>query len=107
MLSMMVGELETSTARSRPRRSPAGPSTAHPGFSFDYTYSGPGLRIREVPKHSPGSYPKTRLTPGEYVLAINGKEVRLDEHLWQTLNYLEEGPGAAGERQSGEGGRAR
>ncbi|NLC58849.1 MAG: hypothetical protein GX774_18600, partial [Armatimonadetes bacterium] len=89
VLSMMVGELETSHSEVTPAPGPAGPSTAHPGFSFDYTYSGPGLRIKEVPKHSPGSYPKTRLTPGEYVLAINGKEVRLDEHLWQTLNYLE------------------
>lgn len=87
VLSMMVGELEASHTEVGPAPGPPSPGTALPGFLFDYTYGGPGIRILDVPEHAPGSYPKTRLKPGEYVMAINGKDVRLDERLFQVLNY--------------------
>lgn len=86
VLNMMVGELESSHSEVGPAPgNPGGSSSAHPGFSIDYTYSGPGLRILEVPKRTPGSYAKTKLEPGEYVMAINGKDVNANELLFKDV----------------------
>lgn len=86
VLNMMVGELEASHSEVGPAPgNPSGASTAHPGFTIDYTYSGPGIKIKDVPKRSPGSFPATQLRPGEYVLQINGKDVRADEALYRDV----------------------
>lgn len=87
LLNMMIGELEASHSEVGPAPRPvAGPTTYNLGFYFDYTYEGPGIRVREVPKRAPGSYDKTRIKPGEYVMAVDGKDVTLDENLFKILN---------------------
>jgi C-terminal processing protease CtpA/Prc len=88
LLNMMVGELEGSHTEvsSSPGGNTGGPSVSHPGFMFDYDYSGPGIKIKALLERTPGTYEKTKLNPGEYVMAINGIDVTLDEHLWQTLH---------------------
>ncbi|HWP30425.1 MAG TPA: S41 family peptidase [Fimbriimonadales bacterium] len=87
LLNMMVGELESS--HSEVGTAPggvSGPSMALPGFLFDYSYSGPGIRVAGFYENAPATYSKTAIKPGEYVLAINGTDVRLDEKLWEVLN---------------------
>jgi tricorn protease len=87
LLQMMVGELETSHSEVNP--APSGvtaPVTPHLGFTFDYTYCGPGIRVAKVPAGAPGWYYKTQIKEGEYILEINGKEVTLDEKLYQFIN---------------------
>ncbi len=87
LLNLMVGELEAS--HSEVGSAPGGvngPSVSHPGFFFDYSYEGPGIRVAEVFEGAPAWFEKTAIKPGEYVLAINGKDVTLDEHLWDTLH---------------------
>jgi len=84
VLNEMVGELECSHSEVSPAAgNPVSETSAHPGFKFDYSYPGPGIRIREVPPRSPGSYAKTKLVAGEIVTAIDGKSVNLDEFLWR------------------------
>lgn len=84
ILNMMVGELEASHAEVGPAGgNPGAPSFGHPGFTFDYSYQGPGIKVLDVPARSPGSFAKTQIKPGEYVLAINGKDVSLNESLWR------------------------
>lgn len=86
VLNQMVGELESSHSEvGAGPGNPGGSSSIHPGFLIDYTYSGPGIRIKEVPERSPGSYTKTKLSAGEYVMAINGKDVVADENLWKDV----------------------
>lgn len=86
VLNMMVGELESSHSEVSPGPgNPSGPSTAHLGFTIDYTHPGPGLKIKEVPPRTPGSYGKTLLKAGDYVLAINRVDVKPDEAMWKTL----------------------
>jgi tricorn protease len=87
LLQMMVGELEASHSEVGPA-SGGNPSatTPHLGFTFDYTYEGPGLRVEKVPQGAPGSFPQTRIKPGEYVMAIDGHDVTLDENLYRTIN---------------------
>jgi Tol biopolymer transport system component/C-terminal processing protease CtpA/Prc len=84
VLNMMVGELESSHSEVSPADgNPTGESSAHPGFTFDYSYPGPGIKIRDIAERAPGSYDKTRLHPGEIVLKINGVEVQPNEALYR------------------------
>jgi len=39
-----------------------------------------------VPTGAPGSYKQTQIKPGDYVLAINGQDVSLNEKLYQSIN---------------------
>ncbi len=87
VLHMMVGELDASHSEVTPGASSAKPDvTPSLGFTFDYGYAGPGLRVRDVPAGTPPSYPQTAIHPGEYVLAINGHDVVLDEKLYGLIN---------------------
>jgi tricorn protease len=89
LLGMMIGELEASHAEVSAAASKdtiPSPTTPHLGFTFDYNYAGPGLKVREVPHGAPGWYEKTRLSPGEIVLAINGQDVAANEELYRIIN---------------------
>jgi Tol biopolymer transport system component/C-terminal processing protease CtpA/Prc len=86
LLNMLVGELESSHSEvGAAAGNPRSESDAHPGFTFDYTYSGPGIRIKDVPKGTPGSYSRTKLEPGEIVTKINGEPVSVDEDLYRNV----------------------
>ncbi|MEI6512011.1 MAG: S41 family peptidase [bacterium] len=90
LLNMMVGELEAS--HSEVYAGNDGPvsyyGTPYLGFTYDYNYAGPGIRIKDVPQRAPGSYPKNKLNSGEYVMQVNGKDVRLDENLYSVINNM-------------------
>jgi len=89
LLNAMIGELETSHAEvnaTTNKDSVVLSPTPHLGFTFDYNYAGPGLKVKGVPHGAPGWYEKTRIEPGEIVLAINGEDVSLNEHLYKTIN---------------------
>ena len=84
---MMVGELDASHTEVSPASSGITvQSTPHPGFTFDTTYQGIGLKIKNVPPRAPGSFEKTRLKPGEFILSIDGRKVSSTETLYQFLN---------------------
>ncbi len=82
ILGQMTGELEASHAEVGPAGgNPRGPETAMLGFEIDQQYSGEGLKIKRVPKYSPGAFAKTKLAVGELVTKINGKAVSRNESL--------------------------
>ncbi|MCB8933232.1 MAG: PD40 domain-containing protein [Chthonomonadaceae bacterium] len=86
VLNMMVGELESSHSEVGPGPgNPSGETTAHPGFTIDYSHRGLGIKVKDVPDGAPGSYEKTRIRPGEYVLQVNGVDVRPDESLFRDV----------------------
>lgn len=86
LLNMMIGELESSHSEAGAGPgNPSGSSSAHFGFTIDYSYSGPGIKVKDVPKGAPGSYKKTEIKPGEYVMQINGKDVNADEFLFRDV----------------------
>ncbi|MBX3119766.1 MAG: PD40 domain-containing protein [Fimbriimonadaceae bacterium] len=92
VLNMMVGELESSHSEVGPAPgNPQGENSAHPGFTIDYSYSGPGIKIAEVPRYAPGSYAKTKLGAGEYVMAINGTDVSANEALFRDVLNAQDG----------------
>ena len=87
VLGMMIGELESSHSEvTAAASSVPEPVTPHLGFTFDYTHAGPGIRVAEVPAGAPGSYKQTEIKTGDYVLAINGQDVTLNEKLYQLIN---------------------
>ena len=86
LLAMMVGELESSHSEVTSSGGPLSPVTPHLGFTFDYAYRGPGLRVGGVPSGAPGSFPQTQIRPGEYVWQINGHDVAADEKLYEWIN---------------------
>jgi len=89
LLQMMVGELESSHSEVGP--APGGnpsASTPHLGFTFDYSHDGPGIKVGSVLPGSPASFEKTQIKPGEYIMAINGKDVTLTEELFRDINNL-------------------
>ncbi len=86
VLNMMIGELESSHSEvSAGPGNPPSQSSAHLGFTWDPNYSGPGLKVKEVPVGTPGSFAKTKLTPGEIVTKVNGKTVQADEALYRDV----------------------
>ena len=86
VLNQMIGELESSHSEIGPAPgNPNSTQSAHLGFTFDYGYQGPGIRVKEVPAHSPGSYAKTRILAGEIVVKVNGKEVVANETLYRDV----------------------
>jgi tricorn protease len=86
VLGLMVGELECSHSEVSSAFSPVRSlSSAHPGFSFDYSFAGPGIKIKDVPRKTPGSFAKTKLSPGEVVLKINGKDAAINESLYRDI----------------------
>ncbi|MBI5705796.1 MAG: PD40 domain-containing protein [Armatimonadetes bacterium] len=86
LLNMMVGELESSHSEAGPGAgNPGGSTSAHLGFTADYRYDGPGIKIKEVPKGVPGSFTKTMLKAGEIVLQVNGKDGSMDEALYRDV----------------------
>jgi Tol biopolymer transport system component/C-terminal processing protease CtpA/Prc len=87
LLNRMVGELEASHSEVGAAPSDVkSPSTRYLGINYDYSYVGPGLRVMGVPKRAPGSYTKTLIKPGEYIMAVDGQDVTLDENLFKILN---------------------
>ncbi|MBS1705705.1 MAG: PD40 domain-containing protein [Armatimonadetes bacterium] len=87
--NMLCGELESSHSEVGPAGgNPGSEPVASLGVTFDYSYAGPGLRVKDVPERTAGSYPKTKINPGDYILEINGKSVpKLNEQLWSSLTY--------------------
>lgn len=87
LLNMMVGELETSHAEVKPASGgPDGPITPRLGFTFDYSHDGLGIKVDKVPDAAPGSYDKTRINPGDYILQIEGQDVQLNERYYDVVN---------------------
>ena len=86
LLQMMVGELDASHTE----LSPIPPSTSqrktpHLGYTIDYSHSGIGIKVKNVPNGAPGSFEKTQIKPGEYILQIDGKDVLSDELLFKFI----------------------
>lgn len=94
VLGMMVGELEASHSEVSPAPSTSPVSSqqsAHLGFTFDYDWQGEGIKIKEVPARTPGSFAKSKLVPGEVVTKINGVAVSANEALYRDVLNEETG----------------
>jgi tricorn protease len=84
LLSNMVGEVNSSHSEISPGRSvPPGPTQSQIGIVFDDAYAGTGLKINAVLPGSPAA--AAQIHAGDYLLAIDGKEVQNNELFYQSL----------------------
>lgn len=92
VVNMMLGELNGSHLgyRSKPEARPADQEwkveTAHPGLRFDDAYAGPGLLVSEVIADGPADRVRSRIEPGEILLAVDGVEITPRMDLTRVFN---------------------
>ncbi len=95
LVQLMLGELNGShlgftlgSPDSAAAKAPGPPRdlTSHLGVRFDYTFAGPGLKVRDVLPKGPADKKKSRIQAGEIILKIDGKEVGRDLDLTTVLN---------------------
>jgi len=60
--------------------------TPHLGLRFDADFVGPGLKIRDVIPDGPADRQRSRLVPGDVVLAIDGVNLTPDKDLTEIIN---------------------
>ncbi len=86
LLYLMLGELNASHLGVRGMGRLPEETTADLGLIFDETYTGPGLKIKEVLKRGPADRRGLSLFPGDLVLAIDGAEVTAGTDVSKLLN---------------------
>ena len=75
LLSEMLGELNGSHTGARYRANGATLSTANFGLFYDETYTGNGLKIKEIMKKSPLATMKSEVTEGCIIEKIDGQSI--------------------------------
>lgn len=79
LITQMFGELNSSHTgvfggtSSRPAR-----QTGYLGIRADADYDGPGVKVASVVRRSPAARDESRIKPGEFVLSVDGQDVRAD-----------------------------
>jgi len=93
VVNLMLGELNGShlgfypRRRSQERQQQAWEiTTAHLGVRFEPNYKGPGLKVMDVLPNSPADLEKSRISPGEIIRSIDGKNVDPGMDLTEVLN---------------------
>ncbi|MBD5186207.1 MAG: peptidase S41 [Bacteroidales bacterium] len=75
MLSELLGELNVSHTGSGYRGRAASRPTASLGLIYDWSYTGPGLKVAEVLEGGPADRADNRLVAGSVITAINGTPI--------------------------------
>lgn len=88
LLSEMVGEVNSSHSEVGPASKGGGPQTATLGLDYDDSYTGPGLKVKAVMSKGPADKPQSRINPGDYVLSIDGTDVRCNEDYYLPLQDM-------------------
>lgn len=88
LLSEVVGEVNSSHSEIGPQFSPSGPHTASLGLNYDYSYSGPGLKVTRVVPNGPCDQPKAKVNVGDYILSIDGTSTTMTEDYYKLLQDM-------------------
>jgi tricorn protease len=86
LVSLLLGELNASHLGIGGKTRAPEEQTAELGLLWDESYRGPGLKIGEVLKRGPADRRGVSLQAGEYVMAVNGKELTEAVNLSELLN---------------------
>lgn len=85
MLSEMLGELNASHTGARYNRQSNAMPTATLGVFYDDTYTGDGLKVKEIPAKSPLALIKTKVTTGCVIEQIDGEDIKKGEDYYPLL----------------------
>jgi len=88
IVNEMIGELNAShTGAAPPPRGPAGGvSTGHLGVELEADSAAGRYRVTHIYENGPADKDWVRVSVGDYLIAINGKQVRAGDNYWQLLN---------------------
>jgi tricorn protease len=88
IVNEMIGELNASHtgAAPPPRGSSAGVSTANLGLELQPDTAAGRYRITHVYEEGPSDKDWVRVKTGDYLISINGKQVKAGDEYWQLLN---------------------
>ena len=89
IVNEMIGELNASHTGSAPPPPgrEGGVSTGHLGIELEMDEGAGRYRVTHVYEEGPADKDWVRVSPGDYLIAINGKPVRAGDNYWQHLNY--------------------
>ncbi len=88
IVNEMIGELNASHtgAAPPPRGAAGGVSTGHLGVDLEADSAAGRYRVTHVYENGPADKDWVRVSVGDYLIAINGKQVRAGDNYWQLLN---------------------
>ncbi|HVQ36143.1 MAG TPA: S41 family peptidase [Pyrinomonadaceae bacterium] len=88
IINEMIGELNASHtgAAPPPRGVAGGVSTGHLGVELEADSSAGRYRVKYVYEDGPADKDWVRVNVGDYLIAINGKQVKAGDNYWQLLN---------------------
>lgn len=90
MLSEMLGELNASHTGARYRyMEQNADNTASLGLFYDDSYSGPGLKVKEVIEKGPLDKADSKVKPGVIITKINGIPIDAGKNYFPLLNRME------------------
>ena len=90
LLSNMVGEVNSSHSEVNGTSSvPPGPKQPTLAMTYDNDYAGPGLKVIAVMPGSPADTSGSKVLPGDYILSIDGADVKNDENYYKTIQNKE------------------
>ena len=87
----MIGELNASHTGISGGEGPpdvTGVQSRYPGFDIEADESGYLSRFRTVYHKRPLRIMSTWLKPGNYILSVNGRELKTSDNVWQLLNLV-------------------
>jgi tricorn protease len=90
VLMQMIGELNAShTGVTGPSGASGGEpvQTRYPGFDLATDSSG-FFRVGHIYKKGPADHDYVKLSKGDYILAINGRDLRTSDNYWRVFNLL-------------------
>ena len=88
IINEMIGELNASHtgAAPPPGGRPGGVSTGHLGLELEADATAGRYRVTYVYEDGPADKDWVKVKVGDYLIAINGKQVRAGDNYWQLLN---------------------
>jgi tricorn protease len=88
IVNEMIGELNASHtgAAPPPRGAAGGVSTGHLGVELEADNAAGRYRVTYVYEDGPADKDWVRVSVGDYLIAINGKQVKAGDNYWQLLN---------------------
>jgi tricorn protease len=89
VLMQMIGELNSSHTGVSGGGIPAQDriQTHHPGFDLEPDSAG-YYKVSYIYRKGPADHDYVRITPGNFILAVNGKELKTSENYWKMFNLL-------------------
>lgn len=87
VLMQMIGELNSSHTGVTGGNAGERIQTRYPGFDLEADSSG-YYKVSYIYRKGPADFDYVKIVPGNYIVAVNGKELKAGENYWKLFNVL-------------------